>query len=338
MPKKLCLAFQLDNLVTNFPGIGCHTEAGATGPSGFIEGDFIDSFGLAMKTKGNCPKKFYIAAPDVNRIFVFDACGATAQNTILATSAAGVTGGADGNPQAVIVNTCCDGFVIEHEGVTGPAQIIVGNQGASGGISGFNPDVNALFTVPVVPPASTPFALSNYTAGVIFKKHLYMVNSGLDQIEKYDKNWALVETFKQDSLDYAGYRPYGIGVVKMCGKKRLLVTFSNGARQGDGYVEVLREDGTFYNLINREPLNLPYAVFSLCIDGVEYLAVGNRGDGRINFFDMCGTWLSSAEDKYGNILAVSNLTGMAPDPEKGILYYTGSSRGRTAFFGRLTCV
>ena len=336
MTRALHLNFEQDNLVADIPKAACRLEAGITGSTGVVEGAFNSGMGISLHTKGDCVKEIYVAAPQSNRVFIFDTCGATAENTILVTGSAGVTGGIVGVPQGVLYNDkCCLGFDIVDNGNTGCAKVITFQQ--DGVIGGFNEDVNALFTIPVV---VGPLG-SNYTAGVFHKKYLYAVNFGTGEIEKYDSNWALVSSFTDQGLVDAGYHPYGIEVVRICGKKRLVVTFTNTTATpglGEGYVDVFCPDGSFHRLINRGPLNVPYAIFGLCIDNTTYLGIGNNGDGRINFFTpKCGTWLSTAEDKYCNIISIDGLFGVAPDPEKAVLYFAAAvSDGVHGLFGRLT--
>lgn len=345
MTKALCLDFAQDNLVSDVPKSACHIEQGVTGLNGY--GPFTDAYGVAIQVskKKGCTKKIFVsssnAASASSRIFCFDTCGATAENTL--NTPTGITG--IGVIRDVTFNARCDGFEFNNGGSTGTARVIASYSG--GFVAAGNHNVNPLFVTQTFSSA-TPG--SNFTGVTYYDKHIYLADYGNDLIVKLDSSWAQVLTFTDQDLIDDGYSPFGVKVVRIKKNCRLAVTFVPndyiGNEQnyqnsvGFGYVDIFRTDGSFYRFANRGPLAIPFAAFNICLGCHNYIGVTNHGNGRINFFDeKCGRFLAPAYDEYGNILEIDGLYGVAPDPKKAVLYFAAAiSDGQHGLFGRLTLV
>ena len=321
---NICLRFEQTNFLSTVPSSACTSDE-----------NFRNSQGIVLETNkcGQGDKIHFVtnSIPNPTTIRTFDTCGKTAGNLINNSALIG-------NITDVTVVGCCDGFEIESNGATGCSRLI--STYRFGAIAGYNEDVNVLFS-----QTKVNLGISyNFISVAYYKKHIYAVELNSRTIIKFDKNWNQVDSFTDEGLTTAGYSPYIIRVIRHCGKKKLAVTFGFlgfviEMPVGYGFVDLFSSDGSFTRLINMGPLSLPSAVFNFCLEGKNYIGVGNRSNGRINFFDECGTFISPAYDKEGNILSIDGLTGVAVDPEKAVLYFT-AIRGveDEGLFGRLTLV
>lgn len=226
-------------------------------------------------------------------------------------------------PTGLVVNHCRREF----QGF----QLITATE--NGTIEGFNNNINPNNTIIIV---TTPNAV--YKGLTIGKRKLYVCNFNSGNVEVYDDNFNLLLVFTDPALVNSGYAPFNI----VSHGKRLYVAFAmqdepkhdDVPGDGFGYIDVFDLSGFFlHRLINREPLNAPWAMlFSEC---GKFLYVGNFGDGRINVFcAKTGVFLRPLHDKHGNILVLDGLWGLAHS-DKGILFASGIDAEANGLIGLL---
>lgn len=220
------------------------------------------------------------------------------------------TGGA---PTGIVFNGT-GGFVITANSRSGSSLFLFSTE--DGTILGWSPVVN---------PTSGVIAVDNSGSGTVYKglaigrtskgNFLYATNFSAGVVEMYDKDFNLVSTFTDSSVD-ANFAPFGIENIG----GKLFVTFAlqkpskhdDQSALGNGFVDVFETDGTFVRrFASHGALNSPWGL-ALAPDSFgkfsHHLLVGNFGDGRINAFDVGnGDFDGQLIDPEGNPLTINGL-------------------------------
>ena len=239
-----------------------------------------------------------------------------------------------GAPTGNVFNGTSD-FVVTEGSKSGPSQFLFATE--DGTISGWNPNVdltNARIAVDRSTVSQGGFTGAVYkglaTGQSNSKNFLYATNFRFGQVEQFDANFNLVNSFTDSTLasdcPIAGppaqcFAPFGIQNIG----GNLFVTFAlqnavhhddvGGA--GNGFVDVFDTKG---NLISRfasqGTLNSPWGLALAPAHFGKFsndVLVGNFGDGRINAFDPSGTFLGQLhQDVNGNPpITINGLWGIA---------------------------
>ncbi len=221
------------------------------------------------------------------------------------------TGGA---PTGIVFNGTGD-FVITAGSKSGSSLFIFATE--DGTILGWSPAVNL---------TSAVIAVNNSGSGAVYKglatgstakgNFIYATNFHAGMVEMYDKNFTLVNSFTDTTVD-PNFAPFGIQNIG----GKLYVTFAlqklpdkhdDQSGPGNGFVDVFNTDGTFVRrFASHGTLNSPWGL-ALAPDEFgrfsDRLLVGNFGDGRINAFDVTsGNFDAQLIDPEGNPLTINGL-------------------------------
>jgi uncharacterized protein (TIGR03118 family) len=286
------------NLVSDIPGVALHTDP-----------NLVNPWGLTVSSTGN----FWVSDAEVGLATVYTEEGQIVPLVVQIPPSASSTE-EHGAPTGQVINNG-PGFVITHNGVSGPSLFIFVSE--DGGISGWNPDVS---------PTHAILAVDDGDEGAIYKgatlastaggDFLYVTNFHEGTVDVYDQNWEEVEASFMDPTIPQGYAPFGIqninGLIYVTYAKQDRDKADDVPGHGHGFVSVFDTSGNFIRrLISQGPLNSPWGLALAPQDfGVASgsLLVGNFGNGRINAFDpMTGDGRGRLEQANGTPLAFDGL-------------------------------
>lgn len=235
-------------------------------------------------------------------------------------------------PTGNVFNSTID-FVISKNGKSFASQFIFATE--DGTISGWNPNVDATHAILEVDRSAV--SQSGFT-GAVYKglalasssssNFLYATNFRFGQVEQFDANFTLVNTFTDPFLasdcpipgaPAQCFAPFGIQSIN----DQLYVTFAlqdaahhddvKGA--GNGFVDVFDPNGTLIRRFALQgTLNSPWGLALAPANFGQFsndVLVGNFGDGRINAFDVTGAFLDQLRDGNGNAITINGLWGLA---------------------------
>lgn len=223
------------------------------------------------------------------------------------------TSATGGTPTGLVFNGTGN-FVVSANSKSGSSLFLFSTE--DGTILGWSPAVSL---------TSAVIAKDNSGSGAVYKglaiaetskgSFLYATNFHAGVVEIYDKNFGLVNTFTDPSVD-PNFAPFGIQNID----GKLFVTFAlqklpdkhdDQAGPGNGFVDVFDTEGTMIRrFASHGALNSPWGL-ALAPEGFgkfsNHLIVGNFGDGRINAFDKNGDFDAQLMDPEGNPLTINGL-------------------------------
>jgi len=265
------------NLVSDIPGVALHTDP-----------HLVNPWGLTVSSTGN----FWVSDNGAGLATVYTGEGVRVPLVVTIPPSASSTENR-GAPTGQVVNSG-PGFVITHNGVSGPSLFIFVSE--DGGISGWNPDVS---------PDQAILAVDHGAEEAIYKgatlattgdgDRLYAANFHAGKVEFYDQNFVEIDTdqtFVDPTLPDR-FAPFGIqninGLIYVTYAKQDADKEDDVAGPRLGFVNVFDTSGNFIKrLISRGRLNAPWGL-ALAPQGFGkasgLLLVGNFGDGRINAVD-----------------------------------------------------
>lgn len=305
-----------------------------------VDDDFQNAWGLAFAPSG-VP---WVNTEATGLSYVLTAAGADARPPVLIPSPTDTMGGA---PSGIVFNGTT-GFKLTNNN---PARFIF--VGTDGVISGWNGGNKAQ-------RVKNNTASASYTGLAIAassgKNYIYAANFRKAMIEVYDSMWNWVAmSFKDPGLP-SGYSPFNIQLVD----KWLFVMYAqqdpsspddelHGA--GKGFVDIFNTDGSFVSrFISKGELNAPWGITlapaaffedmkdmkndnegndkNKNMKNTQIILVGNFGDGRINAYNMGGTFLKALQT-HNKTLVIEGLWAIAFPPttstngvDPNALYFT----------------
>jgi uncharacterized protein (TIGR03118 family) len=192
------------------------------------------------------------------------------------------------------------------------------------------------------------------------KNFLYATNFRFGQVEQFDANFKLVNTFTDPALasdcpipgpPAQCFAPFGIQSIN----DQLYVAFAlqdaahhdDVAGIGNGFVDVFNPNGTLIRRFASEgTLNSPWGLALAPANFGQFsndVLVGNFGDGRINAFNpVTGAFLDQLRDGNGNVIAINGLWGLAfgngalAGPTNTLFFAAGFNDEADGLFGTIT--
>ncbi len=257
-------------------------------PAATVDPQLSNPWGVAYSPTG----AFWVSDNNSGFSTLYNGAGAKIPLTVTTPSAPG-EGGA-GAPTGIVFNGAASGFNVTANGKTGKAAFIFDSE--DGTIEGWAPSVDATNAI---------IAVNNYDAGAgaVYKglaiastsgsTFLYATNFRAGDVEVYDSNFSLVNTFTDPTVA-PGYAPFNIQDLG----GTLYVTFAlqdadkhdDVAGPGNGYVDAFSLTGVFERRIVslggevNSPWGLDIAPASFGAFAGDLL-VGNFGDGTISVFN-----------------------------------------------------
>ncbi|HEV3351499.1 MAG TPA: TIGR03118 family protein [Acidimicrobiales bacterium] len=327
------------NLVSNIPGLAAHTDPNLVNPWGMSNGP---------------GSPLWVSDNHAGVSTVYDGAGnpfpqPPGTPTVVTIPAAPSSGaGAVGSPDGTTFNTFTPTdttFEVSKGGASGTSNFLFATE--DGTIAGWNPNVDATHAVTAVDRSTVTDAAGD--VGAVYKgltlvstpngKMLYATNFRFGQVEVFDSNFNMVNTFT-DPLVPAGFAPFGIHSIG----GTLFVTFAKQkpgkmddlARPGNGFVDEFAPNGDLLQrFVSRGKLDSPWAVTLAPSTFGAFggdLLVGNFGNGRINVFDRSGTFRGELTKPEGGPIVISGLWGMrfgngAHGAGTNTLYFTAGING-----------
>jgi uncharacterized protein (TIGR03118 family) len=295
-----------------------------------------DQKGVAANTDPNLVNSWGIAESDTGFLWVAD------NGTDLAT----VYDPNTGTPQSTLVNIPMGAptgnvfvpggidFQISENGNSGPAAFLFDTE--SGAIEGWNPNVDMNNAV---------VAVDNSAKGAVYKglaldtatQRLFAANFTQNQVEVYDTNFNLVNTFTDTTLP-KGWAPFNVvdinGLLYVAFAKQGKVCCDEVDRPHLGYVDIFTVDGTMQQrLISQGELDAPWGM-TIAPAGFGSLAgdllVGNFGDGRIHAYNPAtGAFIATLRTGNGRILKIDGLWGLIDGPNDNQVTFSAGPGGES---------
>ncbi|MFZ0562580.1 MAG: TIGR03118 family protein [Terriglobales bacterium] len=181
-----------------------------------------------------------------------------------------------------------------------------------GTISGWAPQSNPNDAIIAVNNSATGasytgLAITNRASGNM----IYAANLAQNQVEVYDGNFNLVNTFTDNTLP-PGNVPFGIADIGGL----VYVAFAQADEAPGGYVDIFQEDGTFVKtLASGSPLNQPWG-FAVAPNNFgplsnALLVSNNTNSGTINAFNLqTGQFVGTVKDTSGKNIIIDQLWGI----------------------------
>jgi len=240
-------------------------------------------------------------------------------------------------PTGNVFNNTID-FVISKNGKSFQSQFIFATE--DGTISGWNPSVDATHAILEVDRSTKVdpqgdvgavykgLAMGHSDSGKFVGNFLYATNFRFGEVEQFDANFNLVNSFTDSTLasicepPNGCFAPFGIQSIN----DKLYVTFAlqNAAKHddvagpGNGFVDIFDTNGNLLtpnHLISGVPLNSPWGLALAPASFGQFsndLLVGNFGDGGINAFNPdTGASLGPLRNGNGNSITINGLWGLA---------------------------
>lgn len=283
-----------------------------------------------------------------------------------AGSPAGTTAAPTGNVFNSLNSTNPNEFVVNANRKSGPSIFMFATE--DGTISGWNPGVdptNAILAVDrstaVDPQGDVGAVYKGLATGSNDKgDFIYATNFRFGQVEQFDANFTLVNTFTDPQLSSdcplpnlpnQCFAPFGIQNIG----GNLYVTFAlqddkhhdDVAGAGNGFVDVFDTNGNLIQrLASQGTLNSPWGL-TLAPNGFgrfgKDLLVGNFGDGTINAFEPdTGTFRGQLKDQRGNPITIDGLwalgfgNGGLAGPTDTLFFTSGPNHEADGLFGSIT--
>lgn len=245
------------------------------------------------------------------------------------------------SPTGIIVNEATSGYIITSGTLNAPATLLISTE--QGFIFGWAASVS--------PDAI--LVQDDSGLGVIYKglamvqTMLYLCDFGNSLIREYDPTWTMVRTFTDTGLQAVGYAPFNCIPKPICSCPGLLVSFAlkenltdidETAGPGNGYLDTFDVMGMLQARIHsRGPLNAPWGMTYIFVEGRIQVLVGNFGDGTIHVFDLeARQYVGHVQDAYGNNLQIDGLWGLENIDNKKVLFAAGSQDEQHGLYGKLT--
>jgi uncharacterized protein (TIGR03118 family) len=281
------------------------------GVARFTDPNLVNSWGLAFSPTS----PFWVADNNGSVATLYNGRGqAFPVGTPLVVAIPTPSSPAGGAPTGIVFNGTGE-FVITANSKAGSSLFIFATE--DGTILGWSPAVNL---------TSAVIAVDNSGSGAVYKglatgstpkgNFIYATNFHAGTVEMYDKNFKLVNSFTDTTVD-ADFAPFGIQNIG----GKLYVTFAlqklpakhdDQSGPGNGFVDVFNTDGTFVRrFASHGTLNSPWGL-ALAPDEFgkfsDHLLIGNFGDGRINAFDVTSaSFDAQLIDPEGNPLSINGL-------------------------------
>ncbi|MFY9907707.1 MAG: TIGR03118 family protein [Terriglobales bacterium] len=181
-----------------------------------------------------------------------------------------------------------------------------------GTISGWAPQSNPNDAIIAVNNSATGasytgLAITNRASGNM----IYAANLAQNQVEVYDGNFNLVNTFTDNTLP-PGNVPFGIADIGGL----VYVAFAQADEAPGGYVDIFQEDGTFVKTVaSGSPLNQPWG-FAVAPNNFgplsnALLVSNNTNSGTINAFNLqTGQFVGTVKDTSGKNIIIDQLWGI----------------------------
>jgi uncharacterized protein (TIGR03118 family) len=216
-----------------------------------------------------------------------------------------------GTPTGLVFNNTTD-FVVADGSKSGASVFIFSSE--DGTILGWSPAVSVTSAIIAKPAGGGAvykgLAIANTSKG----NFIYATNFNSGFVEMYDKNFHLVKTFTDSNVD-PGFAPFGIQNIG----GDLFVTFAlqndmkhdDVAGPGNGFVDIFDTNGMLIRrFASKGTLNSPWGL-ALAPQQFgkfgNHILVGDFGDGRINAFDLGGSFAGQLIDPEGNPLTINGL-------------------------------
>lgn len=273
----------------------------------------VNSWGVAFT-----PSLFFVAENGVGLITTHNLNGAIIRAPIQVPLPPG-SANANAAPTGIALNPG-SGFLISSTNGQQRAPSVLLFATEDGTIGGWNSAIsatNAIIAVDNSQGGTSAVYKSLAVATTTNGTFLFAANFRSGMLEKYDTNFALVQSFTDSSLTSSNFTPFGIKVIQ----QKLFVTFAlaNDVRHddvagaGNGFVDIFNPDtGTLVRSFAAQgPLNSPWGLAFAPTHFGRFsgnLLVGNFGDGRINAFNIItGEFLGTLATSAGDDLIISGL-------------------------------
>jgi uncharacterized protein (TIGR03118 family) len=313
--------FQVNNLVSDQDGIAATTDP-----------DLINAWGVAQ---GGPAGPLWISDNGSGKSTVYDHAGEKRSLTVTIPKGAptGVTF-VKPDPNGTTI------FPIAKGKAAASSVFVFATKG--GHIDGWSQNVDATSAVVAVDNSKigavyTGLAISNGD------HELFVANFRRNRIEVYDKNFTLLNTFRDKDLP-AHFAPFNV----MVDSGDVYVAFAEGVKGGGevkgtglGYIDIFRRDGHLKTrLVANGALNAPWGMAiapSTFGDFAGALLVGNFGDGRINAYDRTiGTFMGTLSQSDGTPIVIDGLWGIEARPLGRITFASGPSGETHGLMGSIT--
>ncbi len=270
-----------------------------------------NSWGLAFE-----PGLFFVAENATGLITIHNPDGSALRTSIRVPTPPGSTN-ASAAPTGIAINPD-RGFLISLTNGQRRARSVLLFATEDGTIGGWNSSVSRTNGI---------IAVDNSASGAVYKSlavaettngtFLFAANFRAGMIEKYDTNFALVQSFTDSSLTSSNFTPFGLKLIQ----QKLFVTFAlaqpgrhdDQAGAGNGFVDIFNPDtgALVRSFAAQGALNSPWGLAFAPTHFGRFsgnLLVGNFGDGRINAYNIItGEFLGPLTTRAGDDLIISGL-------------------------------
>lgn len=311
-------------LASSVPGLAAHTDRDLLNPWGFSLGS-TGLFRIAANAAGNSP--------------LLTADGTELGKAVVLPPPLDSPTGAQSTPNGDISNPTAD-FVISDNGRSAPATVLFSTE--DGTIIGWNPQVSRQNGV---------IGADLSSAGAVFKllgmartpqgNFLYATDFHNDQVDVFDKNFTLVNTFT-DPNPHPGFAPFGVkninGTLFVTFAKQDAVAHDDVEGAGNGFIDEFDTSGHFIKRFAtgtgaggtvtalNSPIGMAVAPAGFGQFGGDLL-VGNFGDSTVSAFNLqTGQFLGQLTDPQGHVLVLNG--GFKETNTKGLWGITfGNGQG-----------
>jgi len=245
--------------------------------------------------------------------------------------------------------------VVSNPGVSGPSKFLFATE--DGTIAGWNPAVDPTHAAIAVDRSLATDTQGDH--GAVYKglalvttpagKFLYATNFRFGQVEVFDSNFNVVNTFTDPTVP-AGFAPFGIHNIG----GNLFVTFAKQnadkhddvAGAGNGFVDEFSPNGVrLQRFASRGRLDSPWAVTLAPLTFGAFggdILVGNFGSGQINAYEATsGESRGQLRNSDGDPITIAGLwglrfpTGSLNVPPNTLYFTAGINHEADGLFGTL---
>jgi uncharacterized protein (TIGR03118 family) len=340
--------FVQHNLVSDLAGVADNTDP-----------NLVNSWGLSHSPTG----PWVVSDNGTGLATQYDSTGAGVPPVITIPPPAGSPAGTTAAPTGNVFNGTGD-FVIKEGTASAPSQFLFATE--DGTISGWNPTVDMTHAILEVDRSTTK---QGKFVGAVYKglamgsnssgNFLFATNFRFGTVEQFDTHFNLVNSFTDKALTrdcpvhaspFQCFAPFGIqnigGILFVTFALQDAARHDDVAGKGNGFVDEFDTNGKLmHRFASNGTLNSPWGValapstFGAFHDD---LLVGDFGDGRINAFDLSGTFMGQLANANGVLLSINGLWGLAfgnggtAGPTTTLFFASGLNDEADGLFGSIT--
>jgi uncharacterized protein (TIGR03118 family) len=318
-------------------------------PAAHTDANLVNAWGIVPNPTG----VWWVGDNGTGVSTLYDAAGNPQSLVVTVPAPAGATEPA--KVTGVVFSGSNDFMVSDGMNHSGPARFIFASE--DGLISGWAPGVP-----PPAPATVAHIGVDSTASGAIYKGlaighasnqsvRLYATDFHNAKVDVFDGMFMPVHVTGafEDSHIPAGYAPFGIQAIN----GRIFVTYAKqgpGAVDdvkgaGFGFVDVYDGDGTLVKrFAEHGKLNAPWGIALAPSDFGRYsnhILIGNFGDGRINAFDMNGSFDDTLRGDHHRPIEIDGLWGLsfgngaAAGPTNALFFTSGPDDESHGLFGRI---